>query len=94
MSVALELYAARRHLSAVVSLRMLLALLLTPTLVPPLADDKGKVVASEKEEGSSALDDDTLKCAICFDLCVRPVTVRLARPPCILRLIPAGNGAC
>lgn len=21
------------------------------------------------------LDDDTLKCAICFDLCVRPITV-------------------
>ncbi|KAL4443565.1 hypothetical protein ABPG75_011302 [Micractinium tetrahymenae] len=37
-------------------------------------DDKGKAAAGEKEEGSSALDDDTLKCAICFDLCVRPVT--------------------
>lgn len=37
-------------------------------------EDKGKGAAGEKEEGSSALDDDTLKCAICFDLCVRPVT--------------------
>lgn len=38
------------------------------------ADDKGKAAA--KENTDSGLDDDTLKCAICFDLCVRPVTVR------------------
>ncbi|KAL4447318.1 hypothetical protein ABPG77_007351 [Micractinium sp. CCAP 211/92] len=37
-------------------------------------EGKGKAAATEKEEGSSVLDDDTLKCAICFDLCVRPVT--------------------
>ncbi|EFN57966.1 hypothetical protein CHLNCDRAFT_20354 [Chlorella variabilis] len=37
------------------------------------ADDKAKAAAGE-EKDSSLLDDDTLKCAICFDLCVRPVT--------------------
>ncbi|PSC72511.1 E3 ubiquitin-ligase ORTHRUS 2-like [Micractinium conductrix] len=36
-------------------------------------DDKGKSAAGEKKD-CSLLDDDTLKCAICFDLCVRPVT--------------------
>ena len=39
-------------------------------------DDKGKAAATEVK-GNSMLDDDTLQCAICFDLCVRPVTVRL-----------------
>jgi E3 ubiquitin-protein ligase UHRF1 len=37
-------------------------------------EDKGKSAASRSEAADSLLDDDTLKCAICFDLCVRPVT--------------------
>lgn len=49
----------------------------------PAADDKGKAAAKENND-NDLLDDDTLKCAICFDLCVRPVTVRPA----------AGSAAC
>ena len=56
---------------------------------PPAGEDKGKGT-SEAEGGSSLLDDDTLKCAICFDLCVRPVTVR--RPGAAPSL-PAPRGA-
>lgn len=45
--------------------------------VPCPADDKGKgKAAASEDQGGSGLDDDTLKCAICFDLCTRPVTVR------------------
>ena len=36
---------------------------------------KAKATAEAKEEQSTLLDD-TLKCAICFDLCERPITVR------------------
>lgn len=38
------------------------------------SDAKGK--EREGSKGPAALDDDTLKCTICHDLCVRPVTVR------------------
>lgn len=59
----------------------------------PFAEDKGKGAAGEKEEGSSALDDDTLKCAICFDLCVRPVTVRWMSAPRMHRQMSAFGDA-
>lgn len=57
---------------------------LTALPAPPsasAADDKGKSAAGEKKD-CSLLDDDTLKCAICFDLCVRPVTVRCLGATC------------
>lgn len=46
------------------------------TALAAAGEDKGKGPKQE-EEGEGGLDDDTLKCAICFDLCVRPVTVSL-----------------
>ncbi len=59
-----------------------------------LAEGKGKAAATEKEEGSSVLDDDTLKCAICFDLCVRPVTVSLLCLAHSCRSMLCWDGAC
>lgn len=43
----------------------------------PAADAAKKKVkpAPEAKEEQSTLLDDTLKCAICFDLCERPITV-------------------
>lgn len=37
-------------------------------------EDKGKAAVGEDDDNMGKLDDDTLKCAICFDLCVRPIT--------------------
>lgn len=56
------------------------------------AEDKGKGAASEAQE--SGLDDDTLKCAICFDLCVRPITVSLAEWEVYGVEVSAVWGAC
>lgn len=39
-----------------------------------VADAKQKGKADKKEDESTLLDD-TLKCAICFNLCERPITV-------------------
>jgi len=65
---------------------------------PAAAEDKGKGAASKSEAADSLLDDDTLKCAICFDLCVRPVTVSAARDSssraALLCVVGVGAGAC
>jgi hypothetical protein len=55
---------------------------------PLLLPDPPAGKAAAKDE--HALDDDTLQCAICFDLCVRPITVsRPALPRAAASRLPS-----
>jgi hypothetical protein len=58
----------------------------------PAADAAKRKAKEETKEEQSTLLDDTLKCAICFDLCERPITVG-GRAGARRRRVRAANGS-